>query len=215
MFGLLLLDPSEAFDWLTNDLLIAKLNAYGFSLPALKLIHDYLLKREQKTIISNSCSTWMEIVFGVPQGSILGPLLFNTFITDLFNVNSKDIATYADDNTPYAIVNDIDSLIASPEEASKSLFTWFDNNLMKSNADKYHPLVSCNEKVTIKIGSHQTANSKREKLLSVHLDSELLFDYHISEICKNANRKVCALARVTSGMGLSKKRTLMNKFFNS
>ena len=88
----------------------------------------------------------MEIVFGVPQGSILGPLLFNIFLTDLFFIaNSMDIATYADDNTPYASANHIDSLIASLEEASKSLFTWFDNNLMKSNADKCHLFVSSNK----------------------------------------------------------------------
>ena len=92
-----------------------------------------------------------------------------------------DIANYADDNTPYATANDIDSLIVSLEEASESLFTWFDNNLMKSNADKCHLLVSSNEKVTIKIGSHEIANTKREKLLGVHLDRGLSFDYHISE----------------------------------
>ena len=198
VFGALLTDLSKAFDWLYHDLLIAKLNAYGFSLPTLRLIHDYLLNRRQRTRTNNSYSKWMEIVLGVPQGSILGPLLFNIFLADLFFiVNSTDIANYADDNTPYATANDIDSLIASLEEASKSLFTWFDNNLMKSNADKCHLLVSSNEKVTIKIGSHEIANTKREKLLGVHLDSGLSFDYHISEICNKASRKVCARVRVT------------------
>ena len=201
VFGALLTDPSKAFDCLNHDLLIAKLNAYGFSLPVLRLIHDYLLNRKQRTRINNLHITWVEIVFGVPQGSILGPLLSNIFLTDLyFIVNSIDITDYADYNTPYAAVNDIDSLIASLEEAPRSLFTWFDNNLMKSNADKCHLLVSSNEKVTIKIGSHEIANSKREKLLGVHFDSGLPFDYHISEICKKASRKVCALARVTSCM---------------
>ena len=156
--------------------------------------------------------------FGVPQESILGPLLFNIFLTDLFFIaNSIDIANYADDNTPYATANYIDSLIASLEQASKSLFTWFDNNLMKSNADKCYLSVSSNAKVTIKIGSHEIANTKvfLKKLLGVHLDSGLSFDYHISEICKKASCKVCALARVTSCMSLSKKRSLINAFFNS
>ena len=115
-----------------------------------------------------------------------------------------DIANYADDNTPYATANDIDSLIASLEEASKSLFTWFDNNLIKNSPDKFHLLVSSNEKVTIKIGNHEIANTKREKVLGVHLDNGLSFDYHISEICRKASRKVCRLVRVTSGMSLSK-----------
>ena len=184
VFGALLADLSKAFDCLNHDLLIAKLNGYGFSLPTLRLIHNYLSNRKQRTRINNSYSTWMEIVFGVPQGSILGPLLFNIFLPDLFFiVSSTDIANCANDNTPYATANDIDSLIATLEETSKSLFIWFDNNLMKSNADKRHLLVSSNEKVTIKIGSHEIANSKREKLLGVHFDSGLSFDYHISQIC--------------------------------
>ena len=146
MAGALLTDLSKAFDCLYHDLLIEKLNAYGFSLPALRLIHNYLLNRKQRTRINNSYNTWMEIAFGVPQGSILGPFLFNIFLVDLFFiVNSMDNANYVDGNTPYATANDIDSLIVSFEKASKSLFTWFDNNLMKINADKCHLLVSSNE----------------------------------------------------------------------
>ena len=75
---------------------------------------------------------------------------------------------------------------------------------MKSNAGKCHLLVSSNEKVTARIGSHEIAHTKREKLLDIHLDSGLSFDYHISEICKKESRKVCALARATSGMRVSK-----------
>ena len=66
MFGALLTNLSKAFDCLNHDLMIAKLNAYGFSLPTLRLIHDYLLNRNQRTRINNSYSTWIEIVFGVP-----------------------------------------------------------------------------------------------------------------------------------------------------
>ena len=94
MFGALLADLSKAFGCLNHDFLIAKLNAYGFSLPALRLIHGYLSNRKQRTRINNSYSTWMEIVFGVPQGSILGPLLFNIFLADLFLiVNSTVLQT--------------------------------------------------------------------------------------------------------------------------
>ena len=127
-----------------------------------------------------------------------------------FILNSTEIPNYADDNTP---ANDIDSSIASLEEGSKSLFIWFyifcfDNNLMKSHADKCHLLVSYNEKVTIKIGSHEIANTKCKKLLCINLDSGFSFDYHISEIYQKTSRKVYALARVTSDMSLSKKTYL-------
>ena len=101
MFGALLTDLSKVFDCLDHELLIAKLNAYGFNLPALKLVHDYLSNRKQRTKINRTYSSLSEIVFGVPQGSTLGPLLFKIFLADLFFIlNGVDIASYADDDTP-------------------------------------------------------------------------------------------------------------------
>ena len=82
-FGALLTDLSKAFDCLSHKLLIAKLHAYGFSLNALRLVHSYLTNRKQRTKINNKYSSREEILFGVPQGSILGPLLFNIFLCDL------------------------------------------------------------------------------------------------------------------------------------
>ena len=118
VFGALLTNLSKTFDCLNHNLLIAKLNAYGFSLPALRLIHIYLLNRQQRTRIKNSYSTWMEIAFGVPKRSILDLLLVNIFLADLFFiVNSIDIANYGDGNTPYATANEIHNLIASLEKA--------------------------------------------------------------------------------------------------
>ena len=77
-------DLSKAFDCHNQELFIAKLNAYGFTLSALKLVHDYLSDSKHRTRVNNSYSTWFEIFFGVRQCSILGPLLFNIFFTDLF-----------------------------------------------------------------------------------------------------------------------------------
>ena len=96
VFGALLADLSKALDCLNHDLLIAKLNAYRFSLPALRLIHYYLSSRKQRTRTNNCYNTWMEIVFGVLQGSILASPLFNIFFAHLFLfiVNSVEIKNY-------------------------------------------------------------------------------------------------------------------------
>ena len=75
-FGVLLTDFSQAFDWLSHELIIAKLNAYGFSLSALKLMQSYLSERKQRTKVNQAYSSWEEILFGVPQGCILAPIFF-------------------------------------------------------------------------------------------------------------------------------------------
>ena len=111
-FGALLTDLSKAFDCCDHELLITKLNAYRFTLPALKLMQYYLPNRKQITKINSSYSEWLEIIFGVPQGSVLGPLLFNIFSADLFFiVDDIEIASYADDKTPYVSGRDKEEVI--------------------------------------------------------------------------------------------------------
>ena len=119
----MLTDLLKAFDCLNHELFASKLNAYGFTLPTLKLVHDFLPDIKQRTRVNNSYSTWFEILFAVPQSSILGPLLCNIFLADLFFILSEtDLANYTDDNKPYTSSNDVSGLIKSLEEASKKLF---------------------------------------------------------------------------------------------
>ena len=100
----LLTDLSKAFDCLSLDWLIAKLHSYGISLASLKLLTDYLTNRKQRTKIETSYSSWEDIKHGVPKGSILGPLLINIFVCDMFlMLDHTYFATYADDNAPYAV----------------------------------------------------------------------------------------------------------------
>ena len=215
-FGALLTDLSKAFDCLDHELLIAKLNAYGFSLPALRLIHDYLSHRKQRTRVNNSYSEWLAVMFGVPQGSNLGPLLFNIFSADLFLIHRDiHIANFADDNTPYLSAKNVEDVIESIERASVSLFRWFENNLLKGNADKCHFLVSTSQEVSLNVNNFKIKNSDYEKRLGVKFDSKLRFDQRITDLCRTASRKIHALARVTPFMNLSKRRLLMNSFFKT
>ena len=176
MFGKLLTDLSKAFDCFSHDLLIAKLNAYGFSIAALRLVQNYLSNRKQRTKINSDFSSWEEILFGVPQGSILGPLLFNIFLCDLFFImNETDFASYADDNTPYVVGNNIEDVIIKLQNASLTLFQWFYDNQMKANPGKCHFICSLDDKVNITVQNQKICNSPCEKLLGVTFDSKLTF----------------------------------------
>ena len=106
-----------------HELIIAKLNTSGFNLPALKLIYSYLSHRKKPTKVNHEFSSWEELLFGLPEGSILGPILFNIFLRNLFLVISDtDFSSYADDNTIYDSRNSIDDVISSLKESSEKLF---------------------------------------------------------------------------------------------
>ena len=109
--GVIFMYLSKAFDTINHSLLLAKLKAYGFSNQALSLLRSYLCKTFQKSIINGSFNSSNEIITGVPQGSILGPLLFNIFLNDIFLFISKcQLCNYDDDNTLYKSGKNIEKM---------------------------------------------------------------------------------------------------------
>ena len=215
-FGALLTDLSKAFDCISHELILAKLHAYGFSLRALRLIHSYLTNRKQRTKVNGKYSSWEVILFGVPQGSILGPLLFNIFLCDLFLIMKEtSFASYADDNTPYVTAENLDEVIKSLEKDSIKLFQWFSDNQMKANYNKCHLLVSGKNNVTMNASGFKIKNSECEKLLGIEVNCGLKFENYLDGVIKKASNKINALSRVTPFMNLSKKKMLMNSFFKS
>ena len=126
-------------------------------------------------------SSWEEILFGVPQGFILGPLSFNIFLCDLFWKMCKiDFASYADDNKPYVSGDNIDDVIKSLEYDSINLFKWFLYNQMKANSDKCHLITSKLSCMNLKIRDINIENSTCEKLLDINVGNKLNFNEHLT-----------------------------------
>ena len=195
------MDLSKAFDCLPRNLLLAKLQAYGVSQDAVKLIESYLSDRSQQIRMGSNTSDWENLTKGVPQGSILGPLLFNVFINDILYIVEKCLLyNYADDNTLAYIHKKIEILHQVLVKESLSLIQWFENNLMKANPDKFQAI--CVGKRTFDaITSFQLGNTKitcedKVSLLGVTLDVQLNFEDHISQICTKASQQLAVLKRI-------------------
>ena len=214
--GALLTDLSKAFDCLNHELLIAKLDAYGFSHTALAFLYSYLSDRKQRTKINNTLSSWSNITTGVPQGSILGPLLFNVYINDIFYFVNGNIANYADDNTPYAIEKNVDSLIQILENNALELRTWFHDNYLKMNSNKCKLLVTNHsDGICMNIDNKLIFASTSVNLLGITIDNKLSFNEHVSKLCKKTSLKLHALSRISNYLSCNKLRVTMKAFIES
>ena len=158
-------------------------------------------------------SSWEEILFGVPQGSFQGPLLFNILLYDLFYMMiDTDFADYANNNTPYVSADTIDEVMKRLETVSVNLFKWFADNQMKANQNKCNLTVSKNENISMHIGPFEIKNSNCKKLLGIKVDSMLNFNEHLDGIIQKASRKINVLSRITPLMNISKRYILMKSF---
>ena len=214
--GAVLTDLSKAFDCLNHNLLIAKMAAYGFDKDALLFIQDYLNERKQRTKVNGSFSIWAELKCGVPQGSILGPLLFNIFINDMFYfIKDTKVANYADDNTLYTTTNNIEDLLRILENETSIILGWFRINEMKSNDDKCHLIVSNKETLAITLGKEIIHSNDSVDLLGITIDKNLNFTDHISNLCNKGNQKLHALARISNYLREGKLKIIMKTFVQS
>ena len=135
------MDFSKAYDCTPQDLLIAKLECYGIDKIGLSLILDYLSRHKQRTKIGSSYSSWYDIIRGVPQGSILGPLIFNIFINDLLVVIALSEICNFDDNTLYSSNKELEIVFRNLETDLNYFLAWFNINSLKANPGKFQFVV--------------------------------------------------------------------------
>ena len=215
------MDLSKAFDCIPHDLIIAKLAAYGISDSALCYIYSYLKNRKQCVRINNTQSNFHNIISGVPQGSILGPILFNISTNDFFFfISEASVHNFADDNTLSTFAKTISELIRVLESECKVAIDWFNDNKMIVNPDKFQAIIidktkSDHTNEQIAIDNQQIKAVSSVKLLGVQLDDKLNFDSHISSICKSAANQLNALIRLKDFLGFQEKKVLINSYIIS
>ena len=178
------MDLSKAFDYLPHNLLLLKPKAYGVSENAVNLLENYLTNRRQCVKLGNFRSDFQPILKGVTQGSILGPVLFNIFLNDIFYVSKHcKLYNYADDNTVSSADLVLSKLIESLVKDSLLLIKRFADNHMKANPDKFQAIAvrkrTKDENITFNLDDNIIKCEEHVKLLCVTIDFQLNFDLHI------------------------------------
>ena len=209
-----------SFYCIFHDLLLAKLRAYGLSVDAITFIYSYMKRIKQGVKINETESLFKILLLGVPQGSILGPILFNIVINDLlFFVNEAKQANFADDNMIYAAKRDLNELLRLLEKESEVAIKWFSDNNMIVNPKTLQAIIinrqnRSNNKCCLTIKKAEKKSKESAMLVGIEID-KLNFENNVSTICKKANNQLTAISRIGAVLGQKGKETLINSFVYS
>ena len=221
--GTLLMDLSKAYDCVPHSLLLCKLHAYGFTEDACRFIGSYLVDRKQRVRIDDKRSSWSTLSKGIPQGSGLGPVIFNIFMNDIFHhIDRCLLVNYADDNTLSACEESFDLVTVALQSDAQNAITWFKTNFMMVNPDKFQvmfikSIYNKEDEVpeTIAINGNILKNEDHVKLLGITIDAKLSFDLHINNICRRASQQLNILRRFSRSFQLKEMTMVYNAFIMS
>ena len=187
------LDLSKAFDTLNHEILLAKLQHYGINGLTLKWIKSYLMGRKQFVQIKESRSSEQTIVCGIPQGSILGPLLFILYINDISNASTlTESLIFADDTSIFYSHSDPNYLESVMNEELQMFDVWMKCNKLSVNIKKTNYVIFKSSKKKIPhnfifcYGNEILKQENTTKFLGVYIDQHLTWKDHISHICKKS-----------------------------
>ena len=174
---------------------------------------------KQCVCINNTLSEFNKVISGVPQGSIVGPILFNCFFNDFYYfIENAKVHNFADDNTLTIFAQNVCNLISVLESESNIAIDWFETNKMIVNLGKFQSIIidkkkQDHKKETFEIGDKVIEASPLVKLLGVQIDDKLNFNLHITNICRSAANQLHALIR--QFLSLEAKKLLVNNYFYS
>ena len=193
MSGVLCLDLSKCFDTISHEILLFKLKTlYGFTNHEPSWIESYLKDRSQFVKVDSTISDIAHVSIGIPQGSVLVPVLFLLFINDLPKViNNSLITMFADDVTLYATGNEVSHIQSTLQGDLECVLTWFRKNRLFVNPSKSSYLLvgtpqrTKHHSLLIKINGIILEQVKFVKLLGIYIDCNLTWKYHTTDLLKN------------------------------
>ena len=221
MVGTIAVDLSKAFDSLPHGLLIAKLAACGVDFYSCRLLARYLYNRHQRVKLGNIRSAWSAVTKGVPHGSILGPILFNVFINDIFFLDCDcHVYNYADDNSISYSSDTIDIIRHFLTKDIDVFMDWFKQNSLRANPEKFQSVLisshSCDaDGLMIPVGNTIISSMERMKVLGITIDDKLNFPEHISNVCIKAGRQLNVLQRLKRVLDYKSRVAIYNSFVMS